>query len=222
MYLQRGDIKLLRLDHDNLELLRKWRNHPDIQKHMVYREHITVEMQEKWFDSVNNNNNLYFIISYKGDLIGLVNGKDIDWSTSKMETGIFIWSEKYKMTHIPAMCTMLFAEIFIYVLNLRSVATVLRNNETALKYNKMLGFKIIEDDPEKNFIRLSLDMESLGKIVDKLKIAIGAISESNTIKVVFEKQDIVSGLYDIAINRINSDNILKKEDDGDSIAYYFS
>jgi len=85
----------------------------------------------------------------------------------------------------------------------------------------MLGFKTIEDDPDKNFIRLSLDIESLGKIVDKLKKAIGIISESNTIKVVFEKEDFENGLHDIALNRVNGDTILKKETEGDTIAYYF-
>jgi len=221
MYLQRDDIQLSRLSQDDLELVRKWRNHPDIQENMVYREHITSEMQENWFLTVNNNNNFYFTISYKGETIGLVNGKDLDWETNKMETGIFIWSEKYRLTHIPAMSTMIFAEFFVYALNLTPVAKVLRNNERSLKYNKMLGFKTIEDDPDKNFIRLSLDIESLGKIVDKLKKAIGIISESNTIKVVFEKEDFENGLHDIALNRVNGDTILKKETEGDTIAYYF-
>ena len=40
-------VKLKRLTHDKIELLRQWRNDPKIQQYMIYREEITPEMQEK-------------------------------------------------------------------------------------------------------------------------------------------------------------------------------
>jgi UDP-4-amino-4,6-dideoxy-N-acetyl-beta-L-altrosamine N-acetyltransferase len=221
MYIEKNNILFTRLQEEDIELLRHWRNHNSIKKYMVYREHITEEMQKKWFHSVNNNNNLYFIIEYKGKKIGLINGKDIDWEAKTMETGIFIWSKYYRKTHIPTICTMIFAEIGVGMWGLTPTATILRNNERALKYNKMLGFKVIEDDPGKEYVRLSMEKESLGFIAKKLKAALNLLVGDEFIKINFDKEDIESGIHDLIINGIGHSNIKKQESEGDSISYYF-
>ena len=84
MIIKKFGITFKRLEKNDIELLRQWRNAPSISQYMEYREHITPEMQEEWFESVNNNNNLYFIIEYKGKKIGPTNGKDIDWEKHSM------------------------------------------------------------------------------------------------------------------------------------------
>lgn len=188
---------------------------------MVYREHITEEMQKKWFQSVNNNNNLYFIIEYKGKKIGLINGKDIDWENKTMETGIFIWNKYYRKTHIPTICTMIFAEFGVAMGGLTPTATILRNNERALKYNKMLGFKIIEDDPDKEYVRLSLEQDNMGYIAKRLKAALNLLAGDEPIKMHYDKEDIQGGIHDLIIQGIGTTNIRNKESDGDSVSYYF-
>lgn len=221
MYIQKNNILFTRLNEEDIELLRHWRNHNSIKKYMVYREHITEEMQKKWFQSVNNNKNLYFIIEYKGKKIGLINGKDIDWDGKTMETGIFIWNKYYRKTHIPTICTMIFAEFGVAMGGLTPTATILRNNERALKYNKMLGFKIIEDDPEKEYIRLSLEKDNMGYIAKRLKAALNLLAGDELIKMHFDKEDVDGGIHDLIIQGIGASNIKNKESDGDSITYYF-
>jgi len=221
MYIQRGEFELHRLASDDLELVRKWRNHPEIQENMVYREHISKEMQEKWYETINNNENLYFILTYKGEKIGLLNGKDIDWQNRQMESGIFIWDKHYRKTHIPAVCTIIFAELFIYVLGLKPMATVLRKNQDSLKYNKMLGFVITEDDPAKEYLRLALEIDKENPVVETLKDAVRTITKTDKTAVVFEQDDITGGLYDLARERAHAAKIISKEEHGDTIRYYF-
>jgi len=221
MYIEKSNIRFTRLKEEDIELVRHWRNHNSIKKYMVYREHISEEMQKKWFHSVNNNNNLYFIIEYKGKQIGLINGKDIDWGGKSMETGIFIWNKYYRKTHIPTLCTMIFAEIGVSVWELKPTATILRNNERALKYNKMLGFKIIEDDPDKEYIRLSLEKESMGFIAKKLKVALNLLAGDELIKMVFEKEDIENGIHRLFADGLDPEKIKDQESDGETITYYF-
>ena len=60
MELLHDNMRLVRLRHCDIELVRHWRNDPKISQHMAYREHITREMQERWFETVNNNRNFYF------------------------------------------------------------------------------------------------------------------------------------------------------------------
>ena len=42
---------------------------------MEFHEEITPHMQENWFNRINNDNNLYYIIQYEGNDIGLINIK---------------------------------------------------------------------------------------------------------------------------------------------------
>ena len=78
MKFRKYGITLTRLREDDIELVRKWRNSPGIQQYMEYREFITEEMQKKWFESINNLQNFYFIIEYENKKIGLINTSNID------------------------------------------------------------------------------------------------------------------------------------------------
>ena len=221
MIISKNNIRYIRLKEEDIELVRKWRNHPSIKNNMVYREYITPEMQKKWFASINNNNNLYFIIEYKGKKIGLINGKDINWEDMSMETGIFIWHKYYRKSHIPTICSMIFADVGVTIWKLHPRATILKSNEKALRYNKSLGFKVIEDDPEKEYVLLSLEKDSLGLIAKKLRAAINLMIGDADIRIEFEKEDLESGLHDIVFAHGDMGRVKQKETKGDSIIYYF-
>lgn len=221
MIISKYSIRFLRLQEEDIELVRQWRNHPSITKYMVYREHITEEMQKKWFDSINNNENLYFIIEYKGKKIGLINGKDINWDERTMETGIFIWNKYYRKTHIPTLCTMIFAELGVAIWDLKPRATILRSNERALKYNKMLGFRVIEDDPEKEYLKLAMEKDSQGYIAKKIKAAINLLAGDEPIKLEFFPEDIEGGIHDIIIKGLDPELIKSKEENKGVLIYYF-
>ena len=91
MIVEQYGIKLKRLTFQDIELVRKWRNHPDIRKRMAFKKHITQRMQEAWFNSINNKFNYYFLIEYKGKHIGVINTKSINLKEMYGEGGIFIW-----------------------------------------------------------------------------------------------------------------------------------
>lgn len=99
MIITKKNIHFYRLKEEDIELVRHWRNHPSIQKHMVYRERITAEMQKEWFKTIDNNLNLYFIIEYKGKKIGLINGKDIDWEKEPWKQ-VFLSGTNTTVKHI--------------------------------------------------------------------------------------------------------------------------
>ena len=55
-------VTLKRLEINDIEEVRSWRNFHYIQNKMQFTEDISSEMQLIWFNSINNKLNYYFII----------------------------------------------------------------------------------------------------------------------------------------------------------------
>ena len=55
-------VKLVQLTEDKIELVRQWRNSDKIKKYMEYRDYISPEMQQKWFNKISNTTNDFFFI----------------------------------------------------------------------------------------------------------------------------------------------------------------
>src|SRR5262249_53246629 len=62
----------------HLELLRTWRNHPDITRFMVFQQEITPEMQVRWFRELDPARDDYSMIEFRGELIGMTHLHHID------------------------------------------------------------------------------------------------------------------------------------------------
>jgi len=142
MRLEKYDIVLNRLTHDEIEMVRNWRNDPKVSQFMEFRDYITPEMQEKWFKSIDNDFNYFFIIEYRGKKIGLINVKDIDYTQKTGEGGIFIHDDEYLNSDVAFRATLCICDFFFETLNLeRKIAHILSDNKRAIKYNLMLGFE---------------------------------------------------------------------------------
>src|SRR5688572_7109037 len=60
-------IKFHELRHEHLEELRRWRNHPEIQRFMVFQDEITPEMQKSWFESLHELE-CYTMLEFRGEI----------------------------------------------------------------------------------------------------------------------------------------------------------
>ncbi|MDQ3047168.1 MAG: GNAT family N-acetyltransferase, partial [Bacteroidota bacterium] len=171
------DIDLKRLKHEDIEMLRGWRNAEHIRNSMEYREHISPEMQEKWFRSIDNASNNYFIISYKGEKIGVINGSGIDWIKKEtLNGGIFIWKEEYWNTLIPLLSSILLTDISFSLGMERSYARVLKSNPKAISFNKLLGYELMPDQEETQNQLYVLTKENYFKKTAKLRKTLEKLS----------------------------------------------
>lgn len=146
MIIQGYGVSLERLSEKDLELVREKRNSQTVSQFMEYREYITPEMQMEWFKSINNINNLYYVISYKNEKVGLINGRLIDWN--KMETlsgGIFIWKDSLWQTNVPIMANMVLMDISVFLGLKRSFVKIMNSNTRAIQYNTLLGYEVWSD-----------------------------------------------------------------------------
>ena len=148
-------VTLRRLTHDKIEMLRQWRNDPKIQQFMVYREYITPEMQEKWFEKINNDNNFYFIIEYEGREVGMINIKDVDYEKKTGEPGIFLYDDSLWNSDVGMRVSLCFDEFIWDTLKLESTyCHVLAANKRAMQFNMLFGCEVAPGYENSDIVKL--------------------------------------------------------------------
>ena len=137
-------VTLRRLTHDKIEMLRQWRNDPKIQQYMIYRDYITPEMQEAWFQKINNDHNFYFIIEYQGREVGMINIKDVDYEKRTGEPGMFLYDDKLWNSDVGMRSSLCLGSFIWDTLALDSMYIhVLSSNKRALQYNLLCGYETV-------------------------------------------------------------------------------
>ncbi len=171
------NIELHRLREIDIEMVRGWRNSPHISQHMEYKEYITPAMQEKWFQSIENVHNNFFIIITKGEKIGLINGSQIDWEKKEtMNGGIFIWNEEYWDTLIPLLSSILLTDISFLIGMERTYVKIMRNNAYAIQFNKQLGYELLDNQETKENQQYVLTKKNYFEKTDKFRKTLQKIS----------------------------------------------
>ncbi|MEZ0609571.1 UDP-4-amino-4,6-dideoxy-N-acetyl-beta-L-altrosamine N-acetyltransferase [Fibrella sp. WM1] len=66
------DVILREMAQEDIELVRSWRNQPEVSKYMYTDGYISEEQQQKWFDAMHSDHtNKYWMINYNGTDIGV-------------------------------------------------------------------------------------------------------------------------------------------------------
>lgn len=188
-------MRFIRLQIEHLELIRYWRNHPSITQFMEDNEPITYEAQLQWFEKVNTNDNLFFVAEYENQCIGLISGKGFNEDKSVGEGGIFIWEQRLLNTTVPVYLSMALIELsFVYCNFKYAYARILKTNKRAIKFNKLLGYKL---EPNQEEVSNQLYKLTTENYLTKRKTLISGLGEqANSPKLVFSKKDKLSGYKD--------------------------
>lgn len=206
MKLMRYGITLRRITIDDIEMVRKARN--AVRQYMDYKEYITPEMQLKWFKSIDNPNNFYYIVEYQDESIGLINEKNASTTIGKIpkdsEGGIFIFNPKNYNSHIMVLASFILIEKGFYLFgDKHSIIHVMKDNQKAINYNRGIGYVLCEGQENYEKQKYILTRENFEKKTSKLrKAALKLAGEKNTIMSAFSKEDYESGLGDI-LEKIN-------------------
>jgi hypothetical protein len=150
LVLKQFDVRLIRLQYEDLELVRTWRNSAHVQNTMIYKEYITEQMQLAWFETINNPYNYYFIIEFDSKKVGLINAKNFDNEQGFGEGGIFIGIPEYDHSFAAVYASLCLLNFVFYLLNNinKSRIRIVKNNHRAIQYNKLLGYEWIEDSED--------------------------------------------------------------------------
>jgi UDP-4-amino-4,6-dideoxy-N-acetyl-beta-L-altrosamine N-acetyltransferase len=141
MIIEQYGITLKRVELGDIELIRKWRNHPDIRKTMEFKKQITADMQRRWFESINNPYNYYFLILYQNQPMGVINCKNINLKDAYGEGGIFIWDSSGG-EYLPVFASLCLLNVVFSKLQMftKSFVKIHRDNKKAIIFNKSLGY----------------------------------------------------------------------------------
>ncbi len=217
MKVETNGIIIERLQEKDIELVRQWRNSEEVKNYMNFRDYITPEMQKKWFDSINNFNNFYFIIHYKGKKTGLGNIKNIDWNAPSGEAGIFIVEQKIAGSFLPVVGALSLSSLVFNIFNFKKLyAQIRKDNLRAKKFNRVFGYKIIPGEENKDSQMHVLPREDFFKTTKKFFLLMKALGFStNNLSIIFEEIDFKTDFAKQMINLLENSTLLfdvKKKD----------
>ena len=145
MIIRRYGIDLVRVQKEHIEMIRVWRNDPKIRDFMFFKSEITAEMQRNWFNSVNNDQNFYFMVCPTDKPIGLISISSIDYDHNKAFAGLFIYDDNFLGTDIPVRSSLCLLDVFFTYTTVDTLyAKVLNSNLVADQYNTSLGFERVK------------------------------------------------------------------------------
>jgi UDP-4-amino-4,6-dideoxy-N-acetyl-beta-L-altrosamine N-acetyltransferase len=179
-------VKLTRLQIEEIELVRNWRNQDFVAQNMDYQKHITQKEQKKWFESINNANNYYFIIHFNNEKIGVINAKNYDEQKGFGEGGIFIGRKEYLETVAPTFSTLCLLNVVFLEMKLTQISRVkvLNKNHKSIEYNKLLGYKLLENTNDGVSSYYELTLENYIQYGSKLNQAAKSLSKNqDTLKI---------------------------------------
>lgn len=173
-------IELKPITIDKLEIIRGWRNHPDIVSNMIDKSYISSTQQKSWFDSLaDKKHQLHLLICYKGEDIGIINAASVNneehektqplWLAESIAPGLYIAPEcKYKNSVLAFSPSLVFIDyLFKEGCCRQLIAQVYEHNNSAIRYNKMLGYQQVSIDND-GLVTMTLSNEAFEHAKNKL------------------------------------------------------
>jgi RimJ/RimL family protein N-acetyltransferase len=194
MIIEKGALRYVGLREEDIELVRQWRNSPAINRYMEYRGYITVEAQKEWFESINNDKNLYCILEHEHKKIGLFNAKNINYDEMSCEGGVFFWDESYYNSPIPVITAMILGETFVRAFSIKVYAHILRSNRRAIRYNTYLGFELLPGQENVENQKYVLTLDSYLRKAAKFKKVFNLLVDPSPVIMILEPADYDRGL----------------------------
>lgn len=214
-------ITLERLKEKDIELVRQWRNSDPVRLNMEYREIISEEQQKEWFKSVNNLQNNYLLIHYKGEKIGLLNDKNIDWENRTSESGLFLGQTEYYNTFVPYFISIAGIELNFHFLQWsKQYAHILRSNVNAIKFNAELGYYLIpgQDNTENQLYEMT--PETYDQKAGKIRKAVKVLATEDILpRLLLEPEDYSSGFASLIEPLLKDRPEIVKMEDSDGVWY---
>lgn len=181
MQLQRYGIQLESLRPDHLEMVRLWRNQDFIRNNMQFQGLLTREDQEKWFDNLDMEQNLYWVIRTHKYPIGLIHVKEIDLTIGEGEAGIFVGEPSYLEMPQPMLAILFMMELAFYALGLKRLKAKIRSGNTfAISFNLKLGYKLQPDQPS-GFQYYTVDQSDFEQATEHLRAQSAKMFGSGTV-----------------------------------------
>ena len=164
MTLKGFNITLTPLEHQDIQMVREWRNSDEVKRYALNQEDITQEQQESWFISLQKKDDEYFVIHIQDEPVGLIWFNKCDES---VETGFYLYDTTKQNSLTPYKIVTLFHD---YLFNQKGFKTlsckIMHDNPRAVRFNLSLGYK--EQESHQQYKRYTLGYEDYKKTDAKI------------------------------------------------------
>jgi hypothetical protein len=192
LILEQYGIRLRRITINDIEQIRQWRNSDFVRKKMIYQKLISQKEQEKWFASINNPFNYYFIIEHNGEDIGVINAKSYSREGGFGEGGIFMKNEQFTYSLLPAYSTLCLLNAVFLELQLCELSKiqVLKINTKTISYNQLLGYQITKSTSRGIAVEMMLTKERYQTYSKRINRAAGLLTKAPFLSVIGEPSEL--------------------------------
>lgn len=149
MRFARFGITLERLERDDLEIVRQWRNSAWVRPNMRYQRLVEPNDQRKWFENLDPQRDWYFVARRESAPFALFHIKDIDWNLLTGESGGFVGEPTFIGHPWPALATLALMDFGFLVLRLAALqARYGASLPRVRQFNQQLGYRVTREDDD--------------------------------------------------------------------------
>jgi len=137
------DVKLRVITKDDLELIRKWRSSPEVNKFMYTEAAPTKEQQQQWFESIRKRNTTkYWMIEYNATPIGVANLVNISSIHDSCDWAFYLGDASIRGKGIGSKIEFQVIEYVFETLGLNKLkCEVIEFNGKVVKMHEKFGFR---------------------------------------------------------------------------------
>ncbi len=129
------------LQPNDLELVRVWRNHPDVRRHMYTQHTIGLEEHQRWFSQAVANPDKYpLIFELQGVPAGFVNLTIVDHTVRRSEWGFYLAPEAPRGS-ASLLGRSALAYVFTDLKQHKICGEALAYNQRSIRFHERLGFR---------------------------------------------------------------------------------
>lgn len=137
------DISLVPLRETDIELVRTWRNSPEVAQYMYTSEVVTTEQQAAWFARIGQDNTaVYWLIEYNDQPIGLASLTGINRTLSSCYWAFYLGDSGVRGAGIGAKIEFNVLNYVFDTLKLNKLrCEVLTSNDRVIAMHEKFGFR---------------------------------------------------------------------------------
>ena len=137
------DIELVSIQEEHIEMIRQWRNSPEVSSYMYSQQEITEEQQKQWFKNISNDpKSRYWLIQYDSKPIGLVSLTGIDYTLNSCYWAFYLGDTSVRGGGIGAKVEITILKYVFNDLKLNKLrCEVFTSNHKVIRMHEKFGFR---------------------------------------------------------------------------------
>lgn len=137
-------LELCVVNEDNIEMIRNWRNTPEVSEYMYTNNHISKDQQIQWFSRVNRDpTKKYWIIKFGDKFVGMLNLYNIDMRNKRCHWAYYLADPSVRGKGLGRLIELNILSYVFEKLNLNKLCCeVLSFNDIVIKIHQKYGSNI--------------------------------------------------------------------------------